>query len=90
VAVVRRLIFVLNLTGVLLLVLSHAALGDPIAIVEDRIYRVGVLQATGEFRDFFGAVMSIEHTVASPAALGTGQVGALFQCQAIPLVQAGP
>lgn len=70
-------------------------LGDPIAIVEDRIYRAGVflvvdalvankttqriesVEATVEFRDFFGALVRAEHTVASPVTLGPGQGGVL-------------
>lgn len=39
--------------------------------------RIEGVQATVEFRDFFGQVKRVEHTWASPGLLGPGQVGAL-------------
>jgi hypothetical protein len=35
------------------------------------------VEATVELRDFFGALVSAEHTVASPPTLGPGQGGVL-------------
>ena len=39
--------------------------------------RVDDVEATVEFRDFFGALVRIESTIAAPSTLGPGQVGAL-------------
>ncbi|MGH7388320.1 MAG: hypothetical protein ACREM3_02520 [Candidatus Rokuibacteriota bacterium] len=90
-----RLIVALSASGVLLLALPRPAVSDPIAIVQDRVYRLGVflvvdalvtnrtadrvdgVEATVEFQDFFGAVVSVEHTAASPVTLGPGHVGAV-------------
>jgi len=89
------LVAVLNLAAVLSFALPRPAHGEPIVILDDRVYRAGVflvvdgrvrnltearvddLQATVEFRDFFGALLRIEHTVATPPTLGAGHVGAL-------------
>jgi len=93
--VVRRLIMALSLSAIVVALLPQTALGGRLAIVEERVYRVGVflvvdalvankttqriegVVATVEFHDFFGKVMRVEHTWASPLALGPGQVGAL-------------
>jgi len=93
--VARRLIVVLSLSAIVVSLLPQTALGDPIAILEDRVYRAGVflvvdalvanqttqriegVEATVEFRDFFGALVRAEHTVASPGTLGPGQSGVL-------------
>jgi hypothetical protein len=93
--VARALLVAVSVSASLGLVLPQAALGDPIAIVEDRVYREGVflvvdalvanhtpqriegVQATVEFRDFFGQVKRVEHAGARPDLLGPGQVGAL-------------
>lgn len=39
--------------------------------------RIDGVEATVEFRDFFGAVVRVEHTVARPLTLGPDHVGAL-------------
>jgi hypothetical protein len=93
--VARSTLVLVSLLSLHLSFLPHTALGQQIAIVEDRVYREGVflvvnalvanqtaqriegVQATVEFRDFFGKVKRVEHTWASPGLLGPGQVGAL-------------
>jgi hypothetical protein len=39
--------------------------------------RIDGVEATVEFRDFFGGVLRVEYTVARPLTLGPGHVGAL-------------
>lgn len=39
--------------------------------------RIDGIEATVEFRDFFGAVLRVEYTVARPLTLGPDHVGAL-------------
>ena len=91
----RPLLVLLSLLPFLVSLLPQTALGQPIAIVEDRVYRAGVflvvdalvanqtpqriegLEATVEFHDFFRALVRAEYTVARPATLGPGHIGAL-------------
>lgn len=91
----RRVTIALSLAGVVLILVPRSALGIPITIVQDRIYRMGVflvvdalvanqtagqvhgVEVTVEFRDFFGDLIRVEHTVARPVTLGPGDVGSL-------------
>jgi hypothetical protein len=92
---VCRLTLPVVVAAVALSALPHPAVGHPIVVVEDRVYRAGVflvvdslvanrsdrridgVEATVEFRDFFGAVLRVEHTVARPLTLGSDHVGSL-------------